>query len=117
AGHDAVYASRAVKSDCVLSDLVGPVRGPLLRHRGRARALAGDRHGAARDGRGVASGGDAGGDGWGLGARMSWELGSTALVAVALGAGIAWYERSRPPSRLVALVAALAGLALAGRVL
>ena len=48
---------------------------------------------------------------------MSWELGSTALVAVALAAGIAWYERSRPPARLVALVAALAGLALAGRVL
>jgi energy-coupling factor transport system substrate-specific component len=48
---------------------------------------------------------------------MSWQLGSTALVALALVAGIAWYERSRPPSRLVALVAALAALALAGRVL
>jgi energy-coupling factor transport system substrate-specific component len=47
---------------------------------------------------------------------MSWQLGSTALVAVALVAGVAWYERSKPPSRLVALVAALAGLALAGRV-
>jgi energy-coupling factor transport system substrate-specific component len=48
---------------------------------------------------------------------VSWQLGSTALVVVALAAGIAWYERTRPPSRLVALVAALAGLALAGRVL
>jgi ECF-type riboflavin transporter, S component/Prenyltransferase and squalene oxidase repeat len=48
---------------------------------------------------------------------VSWQLGSTALVVLALAAGIAWYERSRPPSRLVALVAALAALALAGRVL
>jgi len=48
---------------------------------------------------------------------VSWELGSTALVTLALAAGIAWYERKRPPSRLVALVAALAALAIAGRVL
>jgi prenyltransferase beta subunit len=47
---------------------------------------------------------------------MSWEAGSTALVVLALGAGLVWYERSRPPSRLVALVAALAALAVAGRV-
>src|SRR4029450_7013198 len=39
------------------------------------------------------------------------------LVSIALPAGIPWYERSRPPPRLVALVAALAALALAGRVL
>ena len=44
----------------------------------------------------------------GRAAPRSWTL--------ALAAGIAWYERSRPPSRLVALVAALAALALAGRV-
>jgi energy-coupling factor transport system substrate-specific component len=48
---------------------------------------------------------------------VSWQLGSTALVMAALAVGFAWYERSRPPSRLVALVAALAALALAGRVL
>jgi hypothetical protein len=48
---------------------------------------------------------------------VTWELGSTALVALALAAGITWYERRRPPSRLVALVAALAALAIAGRVL
>jgi energy-coupling factor transport system substrate-specific component len=47
---------------------------------------------------------------------MTWQAGSTLLVSLALAAGIAWYERSRPPSRLVALVAALAALALAGRV-
>jgi hypothetical protein len=48
---------------------------------------------------------------------VNWQFGSTALVALALVAGFAWYERTRPPSRLVALVAALAALALAGRVL
>jgi energy-coupling factor transport system substrate-specific component len=48
---------------------------------------------------------------------MSWELGSTMLVAAALGAGLAWYERGRPSSKLVALVGALAALAVAGRVL
>ncbi len=48
---------------------------------------------------------------------MTWQFGSTALVGVALCAGLAWYERARPPARLVALVSALVALALAGRVL
>lgn len=47
---------------------------------------------------------------------MSWQGGSTVVVALAVCAALAWYERSRPPSRLVALVAALAALAVAGRV-
>jgi energy-coupling factor transport system substrate-specific component len=47
---------------------------------------------------------------------VSWEAGSTAVVALAVCAALAWYERSRPPSRMVALVAALAALAVAGRV-
>jgi energy-coupling factor transport system substrate-specific component len=37
------------------------------------------------------------------------------LGAVLLG-GFAWYERSRPPAQVVALVAALAALAIAGRI-
>ena len=37
------------------------------------------------------------------------------LFAVLL-AGFAWYERSRPPAQVVALVAALAALAIAGRI-
>jgi energy-coupling factor transport system substrate-specific component len=47
---------------------------------------------------------------------MSWQVGSTILVVAALAAGFAWFERSRPSSKLVALVAALAALAVAGRV-
>jgi ECF-type riboflavin transporter, S component/Prenyltransferase and squalene oxidase repeat len=47
---------------------------------------------------------------------LSWELGSTAIVVLALAVGFAWYERGRPSSKLVAVVAALAALALAGRV-
>ncbi len=38
------------------------------------------------------------------------------MLAVVLIGGFAWYERSKPPSQIVALVAALAALAVAGRV-
>ncbi len=47
---------------------------------------------------------------------MSWQLASFLILAGVLLAGFAWYERSRPPSQVVALVAALAALAIAGRV-
>jgi energy-coupling factor transport system substrate-specific component len=47
---------------------------------------------------------------------MSWELASFLVLGAVLAAGFAWYERSRPPSQIVALVAALAALAVAGRV-
>ncbi len=46
---------------------------------------------------------------------MSWRLASFLVLAVVLAGGLAWYERSRPSSRIVALVAALAALAVAGR--
>src|SRR3712207_6587221 len=47
---------------------------------------------------------------------MSWELASYALLFVALAAGFAWYERSHPSSKVLALVATLAALAALGRV-
>lgn len=47
---------------------------------------------------------------------MSWQLASFLLVGAVLVGGFAWYERSRPSSQVVALVAALAALAVAGRV-
>ena len=46
---------------------------------------------------------------------MSWQLTAYALLALVLAGGLIWYERSRPPARIVALVAALAALAVAGR--
>ena len=46
---------------------------------------------------------------------MSWEAYAYLLLGVVLVGGFSWYERSRPPARLVALVAALAALAVAGR--
>lgn len=46
---------------------------------------------------------------------MTWQLSVYALLAVVLLGGFAWYERSRPPARMVALVAALAALAVGGR--
>src|SRR4051812_27827610 len=46
---------------------------------------------------------------------MSWQVYAYGLLALVLVGGFAWYERSRPPARIVALVAALAALAVAGR--
>jgi energy-coupling factor transport system substrate-specific component len=46
---------------------------------------------------------------------MTWQLGSLIVVAAALVAGFRWYERQRPPARVVSLVAALAALAVVGR--
>src|ERR671923_2610301 len=46
---------------------------------------------------------------------MSWQVAAYALLALVLAGGLAWYELSRPPARIVALVAALAALAVAGR--
>jgi len=46
---------------------------------------------------------------------MSWELASFLILAAVLLGGFAWYERSRPTSQVVALVAALAALAIVGR--
>ena len=46
---------------------------------------------------------------------MSWQLGSFVLLALVLLGGFLWYERERPPARVLALVAALAALAVVGR--
>ena len=46
---------------------------------------------------------------------MTWQVASFAGLAVVLVVGFAWYERTRPSARVVALVAALAALAVAGR--
>jgi energy-coupling factor transport system substrate-specific component len=48
---------------------------------------------------------------------VTWQLASYGLLALVLVGGFAWYERSRPPARMVALVAALAALAVAGRLI
>ncbi len=47
---------------------------------------------------------------------MPWEVTSFLILGAGLLGGFAWYERSRPPSQVVALVAALAALAIAGRI-
>ncbi len=47
---------------------------------------------------------------------MSWQAAILLILAATLLGGGVWYERSRPPSQVVALVAALAALAVAGRI-
>jgi energy-coupling factor transport system substrate-specific component len=46
---------------------------------------------------------------------MSWELAALVLLGLVIAGGLAWYERSRPPARVLALVATLAALAVVGR--
>jgi uncharacterized membrane protein len=46
---------------------------------------------------------------------VTWQLWTFLGLALVLAGGFAWYERSRPTARLIALVAALAALAVAGR--
>src|SRR5947199_7353845 len=47
---------------------------------------------------------------------MTWQLGSFTILALALVAGFAWYERARPDARIVALVGTLAAFAALGRI-
>ncbi|MCX6370984.1 MAG: hypothetical protein NTZ58_06990 [Solirubrobacterales bacterium] len=47
---------------------------------------------------------------------MNWEFAALAILAAALISGFAWYERTHPGSRMLALVATLAGLAAIGRI-
>jgi energy-coupling factor transport system substrate-specific component len=46
---------------------------------------------------------------------MSWQISAYALLLAVLVVGFAWYERRRPPARVVALVGAMAALAVVGR--
>jgi prenyltransferase beta subunit len=46
---------------------------------------------------------------------MTWQLASFSLLFLALAIGFGWYERSRPPAKVIALVATLAALAALGR--
>jgi prenyltransferase beta subunit len=46
---------------------------------------------------------------------MSWQLASFGLVLASLAAACWWYERSRPPAKLLAVVGTLAALAALGR--
>jgi energy-coupling factor transport system substrate-specific component len=46
---------------------------------------------------------------------VSWQASSLLLLALALAVGFGWYERDKPPARVLALVAALAALAVVGR--
>ncbi|HWI21361.1 MAG TPA: DUF6580 family putative transport protein [Baekduia sp.] len=46
---------------------------------------------------------------------MSWQLASFVVLAVVLLCGLAWYERSKPSAKVLAMVATLAAIAVLGR--
>ena len=48
---------------------------------------------------------------------MTWQVAVFVVLGLVIAGGFVWFERSRPPARLVGLVAALAALAVAGRLL
>src|SRR6185503_5254125 len=50
------------------------------------------------------------------GGLVSWAAASMVVLGLALAVGFAWWERSRPSSRMLALVATLAALAALGRI-
>lgn len=47
---------------------------------------------------------------------MTWQLTTFTVLALVLGVGFAWYERTHPSSKVLAMVATLAALAALGRV-
>jgi Prenyltransferase and squalene oxidase repeat len=47
---------------------------------------------------------------------VTWQIGAFTVLGLALAAGFAWYERTRPDARIVALVATLAAFAALGRI-
>jgi energy-coupling factor transport system substrate-specific component len=46
-----------------------------------------------------------------------WQIASAVLLIAAIGAGFAWFERSRPPARVAATIAVLVAFAVIGRIL
>jgi prenyltransferase beta subunit len=46
---------------------------------------------------------------------VSWQVACLVVLALGLAAGFGWYERTKPPARVLALVATLAALAVVGR--
>jgi prenyltransferase beta subunit len=46
---------------------------------------------------------------------VSWQATAFVVLGLTLAAGFGWYERDKPPARVVALVATLAALAVVGR--
>jgi hypothetical protein len=47
---------------------------------------------------------------------LSWQAGVILVLALTLIGGFVWFERSRPPAQIVALVGALAAISVAGRI-
>ena len=88
------------------------LRDPDRPHPRRLRAAARGRRGAAARG----ACGHPRVPGRGRGRAMSWVAASLLVLGLALAAGFAWYERTHPTSRVLALVATLAALAALGRI-
>ena len=94
----------------------GARRRLALRDRGRADPRRCGWRAHPRPGRGGADGEERSRNAGRGAGRMSWQLAAFAILGLALALGFAWYERSKPQARVLALVAALAALAVVGRI-
>lgn len=47
---------------------------------------------------------------------VTWQIASLAILGVCLLCGFVWFERYRPPARIVAAIATLAAFAVVGRI-
>jgi energy-coupling factor transport system substrate-specific component len=52
-----------------------------------------------------------------MSSAAAWQISSGVLLLTVIAAGFAWFERTRPPARIVAAVAALVAFGVIGRVL
>jgi energy-coupling factor transport system substrate-specific component len=52
-----------------------------------------------------------------MNAAATWQIASAVLLLLAISAGFAWFERSRPPARIVSTIAVLTAFAVIGRIL
>ena len=114
ATHDTEFAASFADRIVLLGQGVAIADGPTVRRARRRQAFL-DR-GGARDGRrGPAPRGGGAADRAGGGDGVTWQLASLLVLGLGLAAGFAWYERDKPPARVLALVATLAALAVVGR--
>jgi len=52
-----------------------------------------------------------------MNAAATWQIASAVLLLLAISAGFAWFERSKPPARIVSTIAVLTAFAVIGRIL
>ncbi len=116
ATHDVEFAARFATRVVLLA------RGRVIADAGPREVLGGGWYFATETARVTGGSGRHPGAGRGAARRpgpggggLSWQAATLSILALVLIGGFVWFERSRPPARIVAAVAAMAALGVAGR--